>query len=152
MVTADARQPPSSASFFVIISFLSCKQHYNCYLYSWAQTFLRVLFSILIVVWMCRKTRDGRNFHLRYSCKVRDSGLSLNTKSQISFLITLALRQVPAIKGCDHDESAWEHAFKNFQIFILPWLSEDFWHHFETHKTIKQIWVKPTAAYIWWQS
>ena len=83
---------------------------------------------------------------------VCDPGLSLNTKSQISFLVTLALRQVPAIKDCGHDESACEHAFKNFQIFILPWLLEDFWLHLKTHKTIKQIWAKPTAAYIWWQS
>ena len=69
---------------------------------------------------MCRKTRNGQNFHLRYSSKVCDPGLSLNTKSQISFLVTLALRQVLAMKDCGHDESASEHAFKNFQIFILP--------------------------------
>ena len=44
-------------------------------------SFLRVLFSILIVTWMYRKTRSGHNFHLRYSSKVYDPGLSLNTKS-----------------------------------------------------------------------
>lgn len=67
--------------------------------------------------------------------------------------MTLALRQVLAIKGCVALMGLPGNTLsKNFQIFVLPWRSEDFWLPFESHKTIKQIWEKPTAAYIWWQS
>lgn len=60
-------------------------------------------------------------------------------KLPVNVLVTSALRQVPTIKGRGCDGPAWEHAFKDFQPFILPCLLEVSWLHSESPETIKQI-------------
>lgn len=60
-------------------------------------------------------------------------------KLTVSVLVTLALRQVPTIKGSGREGPAWEHALKDFQPFILLCLLEVSWLHSESPETIKQI-------------